>query len=153
MENNPKNKSSKLESLKEVYCLQHYSISTHQIYLHVQLGSYDINTHSLHQNIQTIQQNIQPYLNELYSWTIDNSLTLNGDKSTSTPFTPDPTEYYTSLNLRINGEAIPSVKHFKIPGFTFDPKLSCSEHAKTTKDKSPKPINILKALYFTSGGK
>ena len=48
------------------------------------------------------------------SWTKENDLILNPDKSTATIFTPDPAEYNKTLNLRINNTLIPKVKNSKI---------------------------------------
>ena len=48
----------------------------------------DITITSSHQDIQTTQNRIQPYLQEIYQWTVENNLTLNPEKTTSTLFTP-----------------------------------------------------------------
>ena len=121
----------------------------------VKLYSYadDLTTLSSHPNIETIQQNIQPYLDKLFTWTKENDLQLNASKSTSTLFTPDSTEYNTQLHLTINNTLIPTVKHPKILGLTFDPKLTYNEHVKITKEKARKTTNVLKALTSTKWGK
>ena len=121
----------------------------------VHLFSYadDLNTLSSHQSITVAQNNLQPYLNELYTWTKENDLLLNPTKSQATVFTPDPAEFQTQLTLTINQKTIPTVKHPKILGITFDPKLTFSEHIKTTKEKADKTTNILKALTTTQWGK
>ena len=109
----------------------------------------DITTESSHINIEIAQNNLQPYLQNIHNWTIENNLTLNADKSTSTLFTPDPAKYNTQLHLSINNTLIPTVKHPKVLGLTFDPKLTYAEHVKNTTTKASKTINILKtrALY------
>jgi hypothetical protein len=112
-----------------------------------------MNTLTSHPKIDLAQQTLQPYLNALYRWTSDNELILNPDKSSYTLFTPDPAEYNTTLTLTINNIQIPTVKHPKILGITYDPKLNFSEHTKITKDKATKSINILKALTTTKWGK
>ena len=78
----------------------------------VQLETYadDINTLKSHPKINTAQQNLQPYLNQLYAWTLENELLLNPDKSFSTLFTPDPAEDKTILTLTINNTQIPTVR-------------------------------------------
>src|SRR5207244_8776139 len=77
----------------------------------VQLETYadDISTLSSRQNIKTAQNRIQPYLNDIFTWTKQNDLQLNPDKSTSTLFTPDPAEYNTTLKLTINNTLIPTI--------------------------------------------
>ena len=41
------------------------------------------------------QQEVQPYLQEIYDWTKQNQLTLNASKTTTTLFSSDPAEYNT----------------------------------------------------------
>jgi len=113
----------------------------------------DLNTLTSHSNIQTAQQNLQPYLNNIFDWTKENELTLNPDKSSSTLFTPDPAEFNSKLNLSINNITIPTVKNPKVLGVTFDPKLNFSTHIKNTTEKVKKSTNILKALTTTKWGK
>ena len=57
----------------------------------VQITNYadDITITSSHKNIQTAQDQVQPYLQDIYNWTQDNDLQLNPDKSTSTLFISD----------------------------------------------------------------
>ena len=71
---------------------------------------------------------------------------LNATKSTSTLFTTDPSEFNKTLSLTINNELIPPIKHPKILGLTFDPKLNFGEHITKTKEKANKTINIMKSL-------
>ena len=121
----------------------------------VQITNYadDITITSSHKNIQTAQDQVQPYLQDIYNWTQDNDLQLNPDKSTSTLFTSDPAEYNTQLQLRMNNTLIPTVKHPKILGLTLDPKLTYSTHTKQLTNNAKKSLNVLKALTSTSWGK
>jgi hypothetical protein len=123
--------------------------------LNVELISYadDLNTLSSHSDIHTAEQNLQPYLDSIHNWTVDNKLILNPTKSTATLFTTDPAEYNKELNLNINNTKIPTVKHPKVLGLTFDPKLNFSQHIELTKDKASKTINLLKSLSATNWGK
>ena len=57
------------------------------------------------------------------------------------------------MNLKINNTNIPTVKHPKVLGLTFDPKLNFAKHIEITKDKASKTINLLKSLSATSWGK
>ena len=107
----------------------------------------------LHHDIQTAQDQLQPYLEKIHKWTIDNDSKLNADKSTSTLFTLHPNEYNTTLNLQINNTLIPTVKHPKILGLTFDPKLTYNQHVDNTKEKAIGTTKMIKALTSTSWGK
>jgi len=69
----------------------------------------DMNPAASHHNYLKAQETLQPYLEEIYSWTKENDLILNPDKSTATLFTPDPAKYNKTLNLRINNTLIPAV--------------------------------------------
>src|SRR5207245_4214044 len=98
----------------------------------------DISMLSSSQHIKTAQDRIQPYLDDIFTWTKQNDLQLNPDKSTSTLFTPDPTEYNTTPNLTINNTLIPTIRNPKILGLTLDTKLNFKEHTKLTKAKAGK---------------
>ena len=60
-----------------------------------------------HSNYKIAEERLQPYLQDIYDWTIRNDLILNPDKSTSTLFTSDPHEHKVILNLTINNITIP----------------------------------------------
>ena len=78
---------------------------------------------------------------------------FNADKSTSTLFTLHPNEYNTALNLQIHNTLIPTVKHPKILGLTFDSKLTYNQHVDNTKEKAIGTTEMIKALTSTSWGK
>ena len=61
----------------------------------IKLASYadDITTLSLSHDIEAAQRNLEPYLSKIDNWTKENNLKLNPDKSTSTLFTLDPSEF------------------------------------------------------------
>src|SRR6476469_1742606 len=113
----------------------------------------DMNPATSRHNYLKAQETLQPYLEEIYSWTIGNDLILNPDKSTATLFTPDPAEYNKTLSLRINNTLIPTVKNPKILGVPLDPKLNFAEHTRITKEKTDKSLNIVKALTSITWGK
>ena len=104
-------------------------------------------------NKQIAQAKLQPYLQEIASWTHKNQLHLNPDKTTSTLFTPDPAEYSTQLTLNIDNVVIPTVKNPKILGLTFDPKLTYNSHIRKTSDKARNTLKLIKALTSTKWGK
>src|SRR6478609_7126221 len=66
----------------------------------------DMNAAASHHKYLKAQETLQPYLEEIYSWTKENDLILNSDKSTATLFIPDPAEYNKTLNLKINNTLI-----------------------------------------------
>ena len=113
----------------------------------------DITIYGSHNNYQIAQQNIQPYLLDIHTWTLRNQLSLNATKTTTTLFTPDPAEYSKILTLTIDNTILPTVKHPKILGLTLDPKLTYSEHIKHTVKKANKTLNVIKALTATNWGK
>ena len=116
----------------------------------VQVMAYadDIAITSTHTTTRAAKKYIQPYLHEVVAWTKQNNLTLHPDKTTCTLFTPDPAEYKSNLELKINNTALRMAKHGNAPkgsGPYLRPKthiqhihsqhLSTSTQA-TTNDKS-----------------
>ena len=121
----------------------------------VQLESFadDLTTISSHSIVAQAESNLQPYLDKIYNWTVENNLSLNADKSTATIFTLDQSETKKVLNLKINNTLIPTVQHPKILGLTFDPKLNYLEHQKNIIEKANNGLNMMKALTSTAWGK
>ena len=113
----------------------------------------DITMTSTDTNKQIAQAKLQPYLQEIASWTQQNQLHLNPDKTTSTLFTPNPAEYSTQITLNIDNVVIPTVKNPKILGLTFDPKLTYNAHIRKASDKARNTLKLLKALTSTKWGK
>ena len=64
-------------------------------------------SHSHNTSTSTAKQYIQPYLQKVFACTKQNNLILNPDKTTCTLFTPDPAEYTSNLDLKINNTALP----------------------------------------------
>ena len=113
----------------------------------------DLNTTASDPEIKKCEDALQPYLNQIYDWTVQNDLQLNRLKSTATLFTTDQSELKHEINLTINNEQIPTISHLKILGVTFDQTLKFNEHAKVVKDTASKSVNILKSLTSTKWGK
>ena len=109
-----------------------------------------MNPSASHANYRIAQNNLQPYLEDIFKWTQKNELILNPDKSTATLFTPHQPEFNTILDLTINNTIIPTVKNPKILGLILDPKLTVKDHVNKTKEKADKNIKILKALNGTT---
>ena len=74
----------------------------------VQLEIYadDMSTLSSSNKYQIAEQNLQHYLNYIFTWTKENDFILNVSKSTSTLFTTDPSEYNKTLQLSIDNVII-----------------------------------------------
>ena len=121
--------------------------------IHVTTYADDITIYSSDKNYTIAQQRLQPYLEDVQTWTKANNLKLNASKTMTTLFTPDPAEYRDELSLQLDNTRLPTIRNPKILGLTFDPKLTFNEHIKTSKDKAEKTINILKALTSTHWGK
>ena len=68
-------------------------------------------------------------------------------------FTPDPTEYKSNLDLKMNNTALPMATHPKVLGLTLDPKLAYSTHIYNISVQSHKPLQIIKTLIATGWGK
>lgn len=113
----------------------------------------DITIASSHVNFRRAESLAQPYLNTITDWLLVNKLILNPDKTQTTLFSPDPAEYSKKLELKIGNSILETVKHPKILGLTFDPKLNYGEHIKLTKQKAANSANIYKALASTPWGK
>ena len=121
--------------------------------IHVTTYAVDITIYSSDKNYTIAQQRLQPYLEDVQTWTKANDLKLNASKTMTTLFTPDPAEYRDELSLQLDNIRLPTIRNPKILGLTFDPKLTFNEHIKTSEDKAGKTINILKALTSTHWGK
>ena len=81
------------------------------------------------------------------------NLTVNPDKTTCTLFTPDPAEYTSNLDLKINNHALPIPMHPTVLGLTVDLKLTYSAHIHNISVHAHRTLQIIKALTATGWGK
>ena len=81
---------------------------------------------------------------------VQNNLILNPDKTNCTLFTPDPAEYTSNLDLKINKNALPMAMHPKVLGLTVDPQFAYSTHIHNISVHAHK--SIIKALTATGWG-
>ena len=81
-----------------------------------------------------------------------NNIILNTDKTTCPLFTPDPAEYTSNLDLKINNDALSMATHPKVLGLTLDPKLTYSTHIHSISVHT-QTLQIIKALTATGWGK
>ena len=63
-----------------------------------------------------------------------------------TLFTSYPPEYGTTLSFNLNNQTLPTKKHPKTFGITFEPKLTFSQCINLTVIKAKQTLNILKVL-------
>ena len=89
----------------------------------------------------------------ILTWTKQNNLTLNTDKTTCTLFIPDSAEYKSNLDLKINNTALRIATHPKLLGLTLDPKLTYSTHIHNISVEAHKPLQMIKAPTATGWGK
>ena len=108
----------------------------------------DITITSTHTSTSAAKKYIQPYLHKVFAGTKKN-LTLNPGKTTCTLFTPDPVEYKSNLDLKINNTALPMATHPKVLGLTLDPKLTYSTHIHNISVQAHKSLQMLKVLTAT----
>ena len=94
---------------------------------------------------------IQPYLHNVFAWTKQHNLTLNQDKTICTLYTPDPAEYKSNLDLKINDTALPIATHQKVLGLTLYTKLTYSTHIHNISVQNP--LQMIKVLTSTRWGK
>ena len=66
----------------------------------------------LHTQARVQQRNTYNHTHKVFAWTKQINLTLNPDKTTCTLFTPDPAEYKSNLDLKLNNTAL----YYKTPG-------------------------------------
>ena len=115
--------------------------------------AYDITITSTHTCTSVAKKYIQPYLPKVFVWTKRNNITLNPDKTTCTLFTPDPAEYKSNLDLKINNTALPMATYPKVLGLTLDQKLTYSTHIHNISIQAHNPLQIIKTLTATGWGK
>ena len=70
--------------------------------IHVTTYADDITIYSSDKNYTIAQQRLQPYLEDVQTWTKTNDLKLNASKTMTTLFTPNPAEYRDELSLQLD---------------------------------------------------
>ena len=98
-------------------------------------------------------EEMNPYLNQLADWFQSRRLEISAEKSTATVFTTFSNEVSEELPININGQQVPTVRHPKILGVTFDGMLNFGEHTRNTKKKVSQRNNVLKCIAGTTWGK
>ena len=109
---------------------------------------------STHTSTSAAKKYIQPYTyikilhgqNKTISYT-------KSRQTTCTMLTPDPAEYMSYLDVKINNTALHMATHPRVLGLTLDPKLTYSTHIHNISVQAHKPLQIIKALTSTGWGK
>ena len=68
-------------------------------------------------------------------------------------FTPDPAEYRSNLDFKINNTALPMTTHPKVLGLTLDPQHIYTTHIHNISVQAHGPLLMIKALTTTGWGK
>ena len=108
---------------------------------------------STHRSTSAAKKCIQPYIDNVFAWTKHNNITLNPDETTCTLFTPDPTEYKSNIDVKINNAALPLATHPNVLGLTLAPKLTYSTHIHHITVHAHRPLQIIKPLTVTGWDK
>ena len=77
------------------------------------------------------EENINEYLPGLHYFLAQRNLQLPATKSSATIFTTLKEEVARELNININGQVIPTVKHPKLLGVTFDSLYMFAKHTES----------------------
>ena len=103
--------------------------------------------------IDPVVKDLNAYLSVLDNWFKGRNLFISPSKSSATVFTTFSNEASTVLDVKINGETVPSVKHPKFLGVTYDNMFCFNHHTKDLRTRLNAKNNILKALSGTTWGK
>ena len=106
-----------------------------------------------HNDIKTACDTLNPYLNTLSNWFKSRKLEISAEKSTATVFTTWSNEVATKLDIKMDGKEVPTERHPKILGLTFDNMLNFGKHVKILKERVQSRNNVLKCLAGSTWGK
>ena len=129
---------------------QHYSAFTLQTYHHLEhrFRSWSM-TFPLHLHTQARVQPRNTYSHTYIKFCLDrnNNLILNPDKTTCTLFPPDPAEYKSNMDLKINKTTLPMATHPKVLVPTLEPKLTHSTHICNISVQAHKSLQMIKSTH------
>ena len=100
--------------------------------------------------ISEIETKTNSYLAVLLKWFEENSFELSPGKSSATLITTFSNESSRTLKIEVESNRIPTEKHPKLLGVTFEPMYRFGSHAKTVVDRVAKRNNVLCALARSS---
>ena len=105
------------------------------------------------QFIGPIVEDLNEYLSILDNWFKGRNLFISPAKSSATVFSTYSGDVSTVLNVKIDGEIVPSIKRPKFLGVTYDNLFFFNHHAKDLRTRLNAKNNILKALSGSTWGK
>jgi hypothetical protein len=103
--------------------------------------------------IHTIVEEVNVYLNTLDNWFKRRNLFISPSKSSATLFSTFSGDAGVTLEVKIDGQTVPTVRKPKFLGIVFDNLLSFNQQVSELKSKLQSKNNILKALTGSSWGK
>ena len=102
-----------------------------------------------HQNLTSLQTNINTELDKIYTWLCANKLTLNIEKSSYVLFHPTQRKIPFNLVLNIDQKELKNEKYIKYLGILIDSNLSWKPHINYILKKVKRNCGILsKIRYF-----
>ena len=108
----------------------------------------DTTVHTEHTDIHQIQNLLQQSLNEIQTWTIQNKMAINPQKSNSMVLTTRQKRqlHNYKLNLTISNQNIDQTEEHKLLGIVIDHNLCWSNHIEFLRKKLSRNIHLLYKL-------
>ena len=103
-------------------------------------------------NIESLADNMNPYLNSLNTWLAGRNFSLSKDKLTTSIFSTWMNEFNLEPKVMVDGTNLPTTRNPKVLRVTFDNQLNLNKHCTKTCDKLRKRNNVLKKLAGTTSG-
>ena len=116
--------------------------------------SYADDVHSAESSpeLEHIEAKLNASALEMETWASTNGMEISAPKSSVTLFTPWTKQVNCQLEVDVCDARIPTEKHPKLLGVTFDPLFSFSTHASIVARKATSRLNLLRALSDTKFG-
>ena len=102
-------------------------------------------------NMSIIERQLQPCLNKLQQWAIDNGFRFSKTKTLCMHICQKRGLHLDPQHFFLDKSPIPVVEETKFLGVIFDRKLSFISHLKYVKKKALKALNILKVIGIPNG--
>ena len=103
-------------------------------------------------DVDKVCSELNPYLDKLDTWFTERNLFISAEKCTATVFSTFKNDMARTLPIYIKGKQIPTVKHPKILGVTFDNLWTFKQHSHILRSTIQKRTNHLKCLSGTTWG-
>ncbi len=104
-----------------------------------------------HENLKTLESNVNTELANISDWLIANKLSLNTKKSSHLIFSPKNKRVNQEVSIQINKENLAEAQSVKYLGVLIDNKLNWKTHVQQTNLKISKGVGVLARLrHFVS---